>query len=136
VFKKHFVFFIMLEDLYRAQVLAHAREPHNRHALPDAFSAEARRVSCGDMLTLFVRFADGKVQDASFVGEGCAVSLASASLFTDFLKGKKGEELDRLEETVVYDLLHTQVALARQPCALLVFSAFWEVREKIREHYK
>ncbi len=51
---------------------------------------------CGDRLTLYLHFKDGVITDASFMGTGCAISTASASLMTEYLKGKTINEAERL----------------------------------------
>lgn len=78
-----------LKDLYQEAVLDHYRRPHNfrelersnRHAL--GFNA-----FCGDKLTVYALVEDGIIRDLSFVGTGCAISIASASMMTESLKGK------------------------------------------------
>ncbi len=78
-----------LESLYQAVVLEHYRHPHNHGPLADAtHRQEGVNPSCGDELTLHLRVEDGRIGDARFEGEGCAISQASASLMTDALKGR------------------------------------------------
>jgi nitrogen fixation NifU-like protein len=93
----------MIHDLYQETILDHSKRPRNLHEMPDANrSAVGYNPLCGDKLKLFLKVEDGKVREASFVGSGCAISTASASLMTEVLKGKSQEEalalLDKFHE--------------------------------------
>lgn len=78
----------ILEDLYQGAIVEHSRRPRNHGVLEDAdVVMEGVNPSCGDELTLYLRLSDGKVAQASFVGEGCAISQAAASLMTEALTG-------------------------------------------------
>jgi nitrogen fixation NifU-like protein len=87
-----------LGDLYQEIILDHGRSPRNHHAMecPPARSAEGFNPFCGDRLTLYVRTSDDRIEDVSFVGEGCAISQAAASILTEALKGKSIEEAEAL----------------------------------------
>ena len=77
-----------LQELYREVILDHNRNPRNFGELPDATRVVAgTNPLCGDKLTLYVKIADGKVQDIRFQGTGCAISVASSSLMTERVKG-------------------------------------------------
>lgn len=80
-----------LKQLYQEVIVDHNRRPRNFGALADANrSAEGYNPLCGDRLTLAVKLSDDDViEDIAFEGEGCAISVASASLMTDYLKGQK-----------------------------------------------
>lgn len=86
-----------LRDLYQEVIFDHYRKPHNFHPLGDANRrAEGFNPLCGDRWTLYLKVEDGVIKDASFQGSGCAISTASASLMTDYLKGKTEQEADAL----------------------------------------
>ncbi len=86
-----------LRELYQEVILDHNRRPHNFHALADANrQAEGFNPLCGDRLTVFIRLDGDIIRDISFVGSGCAISKASASLMTDAVKGKTVEETAQL----------------------------------------
>jgi len=94
-----------LNDLYQEVILDHNRRPRNFHALADAsHSAEGYNPLCGDRLTLYLKLADGTIEDVSFVGAGCAISKASASMMTDALKGRTIAEANAL-----FDRFHRMV---------------------------
>ena len=88
-----------LRDLYQEVILDHNRRPHNNHEMDEpSLSAEGYNPLCGDKLNLFLAIHEDKITDASFTGCGCAISTASASLMTDFLKGKTLDEVRHLFE--------------------------------------
>lgn len=82
-----------LRELYQEIIIDHNRNPRNHHAIDDATTqANGFNPLCGDKLTVYAKLEEGVVKDLSFVGCGCAISQASASLMTDALKGKTIEE--------------------------------------------
>jgi nitrogen fixation protein NifU and related proteins len=86
-----------LRELYQEVIFDHNRQPRNFHPMPDAdHQADGHNPLCGDQLTVYLRIADGVVADASFVGHGCAISTASASLMTEAIKGKPVDEVEAL----------------------------------------
>ena len=86
-----------LNDLYQEVILDHSKNPRNFSALPEANrKAEGYNPLCGDKVTVYLKLEDGRVQGISFVGVGCAISTASASLMTETLKGKSLMEIEAL----------------------------------------
>jgi nitrogen fixation NifU-like protein len=78
-----------LRDLYQELILDHSRHPSNFRAMSDATrSVEGDNPLCGDNLQLYVRLEGERIADISFQGSGCAISVASASLLTERVKGK------------------------------------------------
>ena len=87
-----------LQELYQEVILDHNRRPRNFRVIDEARRAEGFNPLCGDRLTVYLRVQDGRIQDVSFQGSGCAISKASASLMTDAVKGKTLEEAEALFE--------------------------------------
>lgn len=88
-----------LRELYQEIIIDHNRNPRNHHAMDNpTCSARGFNPLCGDKLTVYVDVANNHVQDISFVGCGCAISQASASLMTDAMKGKTIPEAHALFE--------------------------------------
>src|SRR2546429_9816222 len=90
-----------LRELYQETILDHSKRPRNFHEIVDAdATAVGHNPLCGDRVTVYVRLADGTIADGAFVGQGCAISKASASLMTDAVKGKSQAAAHDLFEEV------------------------------------
>ena len=80
-----------IKELYQEIVLDHGKNPRNKNKLK-SFNKEAKGHNplCGDKIHIFLKLNnDKKVEDISFEGEGCAISIASASIMTETIKGKE-----------------------------------------------
>jgi nitrogen fixation protein NifU and related proteins len=96
-----------MNELYQELILDHKRHPRNFRDMPDATRVvDGHNPLCGDQLRLFVKLVDGRVEDVSFIGVGCAISMASASMLTEAVKGTSVEEAQRLFAEM-HDLLTT-----------------------------
>lgn len=82
-----------LRELYQEVIIDHNRNPRNHRAIENP-TCQARGFNplCGDKLTVYLQLAAGVITDISFIGCGCAISQASASLMTEALLGKKIDE--------------------------------------------
>src|SRR5437870_1452733 len=90
-----------LQDLYQQVILDHCKRPRNFHEMPGATcSAQGHNPLCGDQLQLFLAMDGEVVKDISFVGSGCCISKASASLLTESVKGKTKNEIRTIFEKV------------------------------------
>lgn len=85
-----------INTLYHELIIDHGRAPRNFGTLEDAISLEGFNPLCGDQLTLFLKIKDNHVEDAKFKGAGCAISVASASMMTQAIKGKTLDEAKQL----------------------------------------
>lgn len=86
-----------LRELYQEVIFDHNRQPRNYRPMPEAnHQADGHNPLCGDQFTVFLRIEDGVITDVSFVGHGCAISTASASLMTEAIKGKPVTEVEAL----------------------------------------
>jgi nitrogen fixation NifU-like protein len=111
----------MVDDLYQDLILDHSKRPRNSRAMEDANrSAEGYNPLCGDKLKLYVKMEGDVVKDASFLGSGCAISTASASLMTESLKGKTRDEALKLLDKF-HDLLTTDTPVSKDLGKLVVF---------------
>ena len=90
---------------YQKVILDHNKKPRNFHKLETANrSAEGYNPLCGDQLTVYMQLEDEMVKDVSFVGQGCAISKAAASMMTQSVKGKSKQEAELL-----FDEFHRMV---------------------------
>jgi len=90
-----------LKELYRDVILDHNRKPRNFGALPGAdTSADGHNPLCGDRLTVYVNLDGERIREVRFDGQGCAISVASASLMTEAVTGKDRGDVARLFDAV------------------------------------
>jgi nitrogen fixation NifU-like protein len=94
-----------LSDLYQEVILDHNKRPRNYGALEGA-TGEARGHNplCGDNVIVYVKLNGDRIDDVHFVGSGCAISKASASLMTEAVKGRT-----RAEAVSLFDRFHAMV---------------------------
>lgn len=82
-----------LDTLYRQVIMDHYKNPRNRGTLEEeSVTIDMNNPTCGDRIELHLQMEDGKVKDAKFEGEGCSISMSSASMMTQAVKGKKVED--------------------------------------------
>jgi nitrogen fixation NifU-like protein len=94
-----------LRDLYQEVIMDHNKKPRNFRDMPEAdHLAHGNNPLCGDALVVYVKLSGDIIEDVSFQGSGCAISVASASLMTEMLKGKTITEAQK-----TYDLFHQQM---------------------------
>ena len=142
----------MANNFYNENLTEHNVRPEFKYDLPDAtIKLEGVNPNCGDDIFLNLKLEDGIIQDASFCGEGCAISQASADIMIGMIVGKtndealhlsdlflkmiKGtateEEVDELEEaSALQDISHMP---ARVKCAVLGWRTLREALEKTTE---
>lgn len=84
-----------MQDLYKEILLDHFRRPRNRGEIEGADIEEhLNNPLCGDQVTVYANLRGGTVSEVSFVGRGCAISQASASMLTERLGGRSREEAE------------------------------------------
>jgi len=123
-----------MDDLYQANILDHYRKPRNKQVLANFdIRHTGKNPSCGDDIILYIKFdSDGKVLRASFDGEGCAISQASASMLTEKMRGMTKEELKKISKDDIYNMLGVKVNVGREKCALLALNALQDGLEQIK----
>ncbi|WP_025690804.1 Fe-S cluster assembly sulfur transfer protein SufU [Paenibacillus zanthoxyli] len=144
---------MQLDDLYRRVIMDHYKNPRNRGLFEDdAMKVELNNPTCGDRITLQLKVEDGIVKEARYIGEGCSISMSSASMMTEVVKGKTVEQaLDLASrfsalmkgEDVTFDDYEDLEALsgvnkfpARIKCATLAWNALRKgIDEEERQHH-
>lgn len=107
--------------LYQAQILEHYKHPKNKGVLdPATHKASESNPLCGDAISMSLRV-DGtqRIEDVRFDGEGCAISMASASILTERVKGKALAEVRALGRETVLKNMGVPLSAVREQCALL-----------------
>ena len=101
----------VFKDLYQQLIIDHNQNPQNFRELEDAsHRAEGHNPLCGDEITVSFIAKDGIIKDITFIGSGCAISKASASIMTSTLKGMKIEDA-----AVLFDNFHTLATTGESP---------------------
>ena len=113
-----------MPELYSDILLDHFRHPRNYGDVtaPD-ISHEEFNPLCGDRIRIEVRLNNSIVEEARFKGDGCAISLAAASLLTEMIRGIPSDELTTLSDERLIAALESDIKPARIPCALLPLEA-------------
>ncbi|SES91496.1 Fe-S cluster assembly sulfur transfer protein SufU [Paenibacillus sp. NFR01] len=129
-----------LDDLYRRVIMDHYKNPRNRGSFgDDALKIELNNPTCGDRITLQLKVEDGVVKDARYSGDGCSISMSSASMMTEAVKGQtvehaleladrfsslmKGDPVDFEEYEDIEALSGVNKFPARIKCATLAWNA-------------
>lgn len=123
-------------DLYQETIIEHNKKPRNFKKLePHTHFAEGYNPLCGDHLSVYLAVnKDGIIEGISFLGDGCAISKASASMMTQSLKGKKIEEAKTLFEQF-HKLIKGDLNPQKDPNILgnlRVFSNIWHFPARVK----
>lgn len=109
-------------DLYAQNILDRYKNPLNKDKsfLPDISRKEANH-SCGDSITVELNVTNetSKVENYSFSGAGCAISMAAADMLGDLIQDMNTEEILRITKQDIYEMLGIEISLRRSKCALL-----------------
>jgi len=109
-----------MSNIYREHILDHYGNPRNQGTLEDAdISCERDNIVCGDVVRLDIKLEGDHISEVRFSGEGCVISMASASMFTEKIQGKALEELRALKDEDVLEMLGVELGTARVKCGLL-----------------
>lgn len=108
------------EEIYKENIIEHYKNPHNYGKLQE-YSIMHRELNplCGDDIAIYAKIKDNKIVDISFVGKGCAISLASVSLLTDYVKKMELEKAKEITGDDILKLLGIPIGVVRMKCALL-----------------
>lgn len=115
-------------DLYRQHILDHYRQPRN-WGLKANVSAQAKVINsdCGDEMTVQLVIQDDVIKDIFIEGKGCAISVAAASLMSDYLKGQSKKEGTSMAQQKIEELLGTKLPPARVGCGMLAVQAVHQI---------
>jgi len=133
-----------LEELYRDILLDHYRNPRNKgHILGEATcAADGANPLCGDQLRIELNVEDGRIDAIAFDGNGCSISQASASMMTDYVKGRSIEDarhgIDAFQQMMVegeplgeeYGDIEALVGVAKFPVRVKCASLAWKTLEQ------
>ena len=117
-------------DMYSEKILDYYEHPPNKKKIENAdYSATVDNPLCGDQVNVFLKIDGEKISQASFDGQGCAISQASASMMLENLEGKTPAEAKSVGETEVLKNLGVTISPARMKCAFLGLQALKKALE-------
>lgn len=120
--------------LYSEVLLDHFRRPRNYGSLADADVVhEEFNPLCGDRIRIELRLNGDAVAEVRFRGDGCAISIAAASLLTQMVQDSDVEEIERISPERMIAELQSDIKPARVQCALLALEA---LQAGLKEHRK
>ncbi|MCM3654163.1 Fe-S cluster assembly sulfur transfer protein SufU [Metabacillus litoralis] len=143
----------MLDNLYRQVIMDHYRQKRNFGELKGEYVKKAhyKNPTCGDVMTLFLDLEHDRVKKAAFLGEGCSISMASASMMTELIENKSLKEITSLRKAFEQLIRHGEVAdgidlgdslslqgvhqlKARHNCALMTWQALDKILKDEKEY--
>jgi nitrogen fixation protein NifU and related proteins len=111
-------------SIYQEIILEHYQRPRNYGQIKKPTGIlTVNNPLCGDVITMTVIVKGEKVREIKFTGEGCAISKASASMLTEYAKGKSNEQLRKIDSTFIIKMLGVELGPNRLKCALLPLEA-------------
>ncbi|KAB8131782.1 SUF system NifU family Fe-S cluster assembly protein [Gracilibacillus oryzae] len=134
-----------LDTLYRQVIMDHYKNPRNRGTLDnESVTIDMNNPTCGDRIELHLQIKDGIVEDAKFEGEGCSISMSSASMMTQAIKGKQIDEAINMShifsnmmlgedvEEVDFDLgdIEALQGVSKFPARIKCATLAWKAMEK------
>lgn len=109
-----------MDSLYRDIILDHYKNPQNFGHIKSATTTfKLHNSACGDIIQIDLKVVKNKVENIKFNGEGCAISIASASLLTSHVLGKDVSKITRIKTDDILRLLGITLTPTRLKCALL-----------------
>ncbi|PIQ78477.1 Fe-S cluster protein [Candidatus Peregrinibacteria bacterium CG11_big_fil_rev_8_21_14_0_20_46_8] len=121
-------------NLYRELIIDLYKNPVNKRSMPDAhITNSGANVTCGDRVRIYIKKDSEKITDLSFEGEGCAISIAAASLLTEEAKGVLLNDISDWGPHNIFEWLGTELGPARIKCGLLALETLQEAVKKIKQ---
>jgi nitrogen fixation NifU-like protein len=142
----------MDKEMKRSIILDHYQNPYHRlrhDGDNDYVKLNSRNVSCIDNIDLYVKIKDDKIEDISFDGEACVISISSTSIMSELLSGKtideaiaiiknydsmieeEGYDRDILDEAIVYEDVAKQPS--RKKCATLSWNGLYKKLKEMKK---
>lgn len=114
----------MSMSIYQDIILDHYRNPRNSGQLIDpSEEIEVSNPLCGDIISMQVKIEGDAIADVAYKADGCAISIASASLLSEYIKGKTKEHVQNLDRDFILELLGIELSPNRVKCATLPLEA-------------
>ncbi|HUT22152.1 MAG TPA: iron-sulfur cluster assembly scaffold protein [Candidatus Bipolaricaulota bacterium] len=118
--------------MYSKKVLEHFTNPHNQGTIDDADAVgEAGNMRCGDIMKIYLKIKDDKIDDIKFETLGCAAAIATSSIMTDLVKGKTLEDALKVTDKDIVDSLG-DLPPVKYHCSILATKALKDGIDKYR----
>ncbi len=116
-----------IEDLYAETLIQNYEHPRNKGSIADADAKiHEENSTCGDDITVYLKLEGKRLKEVRFEGKGCVISMGSASLVTEALKGKSLAEIESLGKRDLFDIIGLDPGPVRLHCASLSLRAIKE----------
>lgn len=113
-----------MDDIYREQLMEHYKHPMNKGDMDTPSKNTLKKNPlCGDVLSMQLKIDDGVIKDIKFNANACAVTVASASILTEEVKGKSIEEVKKMTKEDLLSMLGVELTTSRVKCATLALEA-------------
>ena len=111
-------------DVYAEELIYNYEHPANKRQMEDpTISIKEENVSCGDVVTVYLKIDKDVVKDVSFSGSGCVISMGTANILMNSIKGKRLDELEKISRQDLLKLINIDPGPARMHCATLSLRA-------------
>ena len=121
-----------LQELYQEMIVDHSKSPRNFGKLDHAVHAEGYNPLCGDKVEIYIVLEGNCVKDIRFLGSGCAISTASASLMTECVKSKTTQDIKKISEEFQSMLTHDDYVASKDLGKLTVFQGVREFPTRVK----
>jgi len=116
-----------LDDFYAEEWIYNYEHPHNKGSIADADAKmHEHNPVCGDDITVSLKVSSGKVKDIKFEGSGCVISMSTASMLTDHMKGKSLSYIEKFNVNDLLKLIGLDPGPSRLHCATISLRAIKE----------
>ena len=114
----------MTDSIYQEMILDHYHHPRNSGSIENP-SEEIKVMNhlCGDEITMQIKEEAGNIKEIAYKASGCAISIASTSMLSEYVKGKSKDELKKLDKNFILELIGIELSPNRIKCALLSLEA-------------
>lgn len=120
-------------DLYKDIIIDHYQNPRNFGDIPNpTVKKRLENALCGDMVEMSLLVKDNRVEDIKFKGIGCAISVATASMLTDKVKGESLDKIMKLSGEDILKMLGIELMPNRMKCALLPLEVLHKAVQNIK----
>ncbi len=110
--------------MYAEEIIAYYEHPENKYKMENASESYSDfNPVCGDKVTIYIKVKGGRIEKMAFEGDGCAISMAAASMLTELVEGKSIEEIEKMGPADVINMIKVDPGPVRLKCATLSLKA-------------